>query len=347
MRRWSSGWFFGGLGLTLVALGWLQLSTGAVSVEPLEVLHWGWRQLAWWSTTEISHERQLWLDGIIGNLRWPRFLAGVLAGASLALAGVGTQTLFRNPLADPGLIGVTAGAAVGAVSLIALGPSFSQLPGAQPLAALIGGFLTVYLVYRLARMEGRTSILQLLLAGMAVNALAVSIVGFILLRAEYGQMRDFHFWMLGSLSAVGNRENLALAVCLLLAAGCFGWLARPMNALLLGEAEAGHLGVPVERLKTAIVLLASALVGTVVAAAGAIGFVGLLAPHWVRLFLGPDHRQLLPGAILLGAVLVSGSDWVARMLFSPLEIPIGIITALIGAPAFLFFLRHRSGGQWS
>ncbi len=347
MRGRSSAWFYGGLLLTLLMLGWLQLSTGPVEADPLEVVDWVRRQLTWWRELDHPNQRQLWLDNIIGHLRWPRFLAGVLTGASLALAGVGTQTLFRNPLADPGLIGVTAGASVGTVSLIALGPSFSRWPGAQPLAALAGGSLTVYLVYRLARMEGRTSIVQLLLAGMAVNALAVSVVGFVLLRAEYGQMRDFHFWMLGSLNAVGNRENLALAVCLFLAGGFFWCLARPMNALLLGESEAGHLGVPVERLKTAIVLLASALVGTVVAAAGAIGFVGLLAPHWVRLFLGPDHRKLLPGALLLGAVLVTGSDWLARMLFSPLEIPIGIVTALIGAPAFLFFLRHRSGGQWS
>ncbi len=282
---------------------------------------------------------------ILWDLRMPRILFAIVVGAALAAAGAIMQGLFRNPLADPSLLGVSAGAAMGAVTVMILNilPGVSTIVGALGRAALpvfsFGGALAAtWLVYRIAWSEGRTVVAAMLLAGIAVNALAMAYIGGAVFMADYGQIREFHFWMLGSLSAASWGSLVALAPFTILPLVLIAGLARPLNVLLLGEAEAGHLGFNVQRIKRWTVFLAAAMAGGAVAFCGVIGFFGLVAPHLVRLSIGPDHRSLLPGAVLLGAALLLAADWAARVLAAPAEIPVGILTALVGAPFFLVLL---------
>jgi iron complex transport system permease protein len=283
----------------------------------------------------------------IRDLRLPRVVLAVLVGAALAQAGAAMQGLFRNPLAEPGLAGVSSGAALAAVAVIVLGERsglFGLVPSAWvlPLAAFAGGALAAWLVARLAQVEGSTRVATMLLAGLAVNAIAAAGIGFFSQMASDLALRTLTFWMFGSLgkadwTQIGIAAPLLLATLALQARD-----ARALDALLLGEPEAGHLGVDVEALKRRTGFLIVLAVATCVALAGAIGFVGLLVPHVVRLWAGPEHRLLLPASALLGAALLCIADTVARVILAPLELPIGILTALIGGPFFLaLLLRYR------
>lgn len=280
---------------------------------------------------------------IVGQIRLPRALLAIAVGAVLALAGVAMQGLFRNPLADPGLIGVSSGAALGAALAIVGGSLLGWQPAAWLLStcAFAGGLLVTALVYRLGRREGQTRVATMLLAGIAVSALAGAIIGLCSYLADDTTLRSLTFWNLGSLNGASYaRLWPLLPVCLLVAL----WLPRraaALNALLLGESEARHLGFDVERLKRELVLCVALGVGAAVAAAGMIGFVGLVVPHLVRLLTGPDHRRLLPAAALAGATLLLLADLAARLLLAPAELPIGTLTALLGAPFFLYLLGRE------
>jgi len=284
---------------------------------------------------------------VILDVRLPRAVLGALAGAATAVAGAIMQGVFRNPLADPGLIGVSPGAALAAVGWIVLGGSLALgLPPllqavAMSLAAFAGGLATTLLIGRLAMREGYTSVATLLFAGLALGALASAGTGVLVFLASEQQTREFLFWTLGSLGGA-TWLKVALAapfVVALLAASPF--LARGLDALALGEAEAFHVGVRVERLKRAAIVAVAAGVGASVAACGVIGFIGLVVPHLVRLALGPGHRVLLPASALLGAAVLLGADIVARLLVAPAELPLGVVTALVGAPFFLWLLLRR------
>ncbi len=287
-------------------------------------------------------------EAVLWAIRLPRVALGLLVGAGLAVSGALMQGLFRNPLADPGLVGVSSGAALGAALAIVAGATVGGAavlgPALVAASAFAGGLTTTLLVYRLATQGGRTSVPTMLLAGIAVNALCGAGVGALVLFADDGQLRDLTFWTLGSL---GGATWGALAVALPLVGAVIvaaPRLAAPLNALLLGESEARHLGVRVERVKRTVVALAAVAVGATTAVAGLVGFIGLVAPHLVRLVLGPDHRALLPASALAGAALVAGADLAARLLLAPAEIPIGIVTAATGAPVFLWLLlRHQPG----
>lgn len=278
------------------------------------------------------------------DLRLPRVLLALLVGASLAQAGAAMQGLFRNPLADPGLVGVASGAALAAAATILLGRAFA--PWAQalitPAAAFVGGLAVAGAAGRIASADGYTRVTTLLLAGLAANALAAAGIGFIVSVADPGALRSISFWMFGSLAKAGWRE-IAVGAPLLVAV--LLWLprqARALNALLLGEAEARHLGVDVEKLKRRLLAAIVLAVSCCVALSGLIGFIGLLAPHWVRLWAGPDHRLLLPASALTGAALLTAADLASRLAFAPQELPVGILTAALGAPFFLMLLlRHR------
>lgn len=308
-----------------------------------------------------------WSDGgdapglaetVFVGLRMPRVLLALASGAGLAIAGTLMQTFFRNPLADPTLIGVSAGAAVGAVAVIVLGTGVgaagaagAALPLSVPLAALLpiaafgGALATATLVIRLARIGSRLDAATMLLAGIAINALAGAAIGFLTQVADDRQLRGMTFWTLGSLAGAGWPAVAAVAVALaIVLAGLRGTSLR-LNALLLGEAEALHLGVPVEALKRRLLVLTALVAGAVVSACGTIGFVGLIAPHLARLCVGPDHRWLLPLAAALGGALLVAADWAARTLLAPSELPIGVLTALIGAPLFLALLRSAQRGM--
>ena len=284
------------------------------------------------------------------TIRLPRVVLGAFVGAGLAVSGAAMQGLFRNPLADPGLIGVSSGAALAAVSIIVLGDTVMPevlsglglflLPG----AAFIGGLVATLVVYRVSRVADRTVVATMLLTGIAVNALAGAGIGVLSFVATDAQLRTMIFWSLGSLGGSMWTSVWALVPCMV-AATCLIRQARALNVMLLGEAEAGHLGISVERLKHRTVLLVALAVGAAVAVAGMIGFIGLVVPHLVRLTLGPDHRYVLPGSALLGASLLLGADLVARLLIAPAELPIGIVTAAVGAPFFLWLIV-RQRRQW-
>jgi iron complex transport system permease protein len=288
---------------------------------------------------------------IILQVRLPRLLLCLLIGAALASSGALMQGLFRNPLADPGLIGVSAGAALAAATTIVLGdallaPLIGPLPfTALPIGAFTGGLLTTLALYLVATRSGRTSIATMLLAGVAFGALSGAVMGLFSYVSDDRQLRDLSFWSLGSLSGATWSKTMTVAPFILPTLLATPFLARGLNALALGEAEAFHLGVPVQRVKALAILLVAVAVGASVAAAGMIGFVGIVVPHALRLMAGADHRMLLPASALLGAALLVAADTVARTIAAPAELPIGILTAAIGAPFFLWLLLRRPGGM--
>lgn len=286
---------------------------------------------------------------IILDIRLPRAVLGMLVGASLAVSGVVMQGLFRNPLADPGLVGVSSGASLGAVLLIVLGtatfgPLFALFGFyALPVAAFFGGLVTTLLLYRIATRGGQTSIATLLLAGIALGALTGAVTGVLVFMADDKQLRDLTFWGLGSLAGANWTKILASAPIILLSLAVTPFLARGLNAITLGEAAAFHMGIPVQRLKNVAIVSVAAATGASVAVSGGIGFVGIVVPHLLRLVIGPDHRYLLPASALLGGTLLILADMIARTIVTPAELPIGIVTAFIGAPFFLWILlRGRS-----
>ncbi len=280
------------------------------------------------------------------NIRLPRLVLAVAAGAGLAVAGTLMQGLFRNPLADPGLIGISSGAALAAGLTIVVGQRwFPDLPHALGswtlvLFAFIGGLAVTVLIYLFAQGPMGTSVGVMLLAGVAVNAVAGAGLGYLNFIATDEQLRNIQFWLMGSLG--GGRWSAVMLIAGVVALGSTAALAwaRPLNAIALGEGQAALLGVNVERTKRAAILITALMVGAVTATTGIIGFVGLIAPHWVRLVAGPDHRVVLPGAALLGAALVLAADAVARTVVQPAELPLGVLSAAIGGPMFLWMLRR-------
>lgn len=322
------------IGLCLIAT-WLSLALGPVSLPLGDVL----RALTGWATPGEMSQAEL----IIGQIRLPRTLLGLTVGAVLALCGVAMQGLFRNPLADPGLIGVSSGAALGAALAIVGGSTAGNVPAViapylLSICAVLGGLLVTAIVYRLGRRNGQTSVATMLLAGIALTALSASVIGLLTYLADDATLRTLTFWNLGSLNGASYaRLWPLLPVCVLIIL----WLprrAKALNALLLGESEARHLGVDVQSLKRELMFCTALGVGAAVAAAGLIGFVGLIVPHLIRLLCGPDHRVLLPASALAGATLLLFADLFARMVLAPAELPIGIITALLGGPFFLYLL---------
>ena len=282
---------------------------------------------------------------IVWELRFPRLMLAILVGAILAQCGAVMQGLFRNPLADPGIIGVSSGAAIGAIVSIGLMPD--ALQGlTTPAFAFLGGLLTTLLVYGLARSKQGTSILMLLLAGVAISAFAGALIGFISYFADDQKLRALSLWQMGSLSGANTLSLWTCAGTLLFLSVMFQLRANDLNALLLGEAEARHLGVGVERLKRQLIIVTAIGVGVAVASSGVIGFVGLVVPHIIRLLTGPNHRTLLPLSALCGALLLTISDLIGRQLVQPAELPVGLITALFGAPFFLALLVLRRD-QWA
>lgn len=330
---------FVALGLLLVLALWLSLALGPVSLPLADTLQALLRLFGLPLAGAGLEQTEL----ILGQIRLPRTLLGLLVGAVLALCGVAMQGLFRNPLADPGLIGVSSGAALGAAVAIVGGAALGGLPQALApyllsLCAFIGGLGVTALVYRLGRRDGETQVATMLLAGIALTALAGAAVGLFTYLADDATLRTLTFWNLGSLNGASYSRLWPL---LLVTAAVALWLprrARALNALLLGESEARHLGFAVERVKAELVFCTALGVGAAVAAAGMIGFIGLVVPHLVRLLVGPDHRMLLPASALAGASLLLLADLAARLLLAPAELPIGIVTALIGAPFFLYLL---------
>ncbi len=285
-------------------------------------------------------------EGVFLQLRLPRVLLCAITGAILSVSGVLMQGLFRNPIVEPGLIGTSAGAAFGAsiVFVLAAGmsPQIKSMIGPLlvPLFAFGGGLLATWAVYALARTAKRASILSLLLTGIAVNAVGLSGTGFMSYIARDPQARSITFWNLGTFSGASWTQVLIVGVVAGLIFRIALRYSKQLNALLLGETEAAYLGVDTEKLQRRIMIYNTAMVSVATAFVGVISFMGLIVPHVLRLLIGSDNKALLPASMITGAILLSLADFGARLLLAPAEIPIGIITSLVGAPVFLFLLRR-------
>ncbi len=337
----------GGLAMLVVLSASCSVVSGAVNVTLAEFLAILLKPIG----VDLPVEFTAAQEAVIWSIRIPRVLLGLLVGGTLGIGGAAIQGLFRNPLAEPGLIGTSGGAAMAAVLAIlaasALAGSISGglLPWLVPAAAFLGALGATFLVYRLSMAGGRMMIATMLLAGIAVNSLAGAVTGLAMFLADNEELRTITFWSLGSLAG-GTWSSLAI-VGPFMAAACvvLPVLARALDALALGEAEAHHLGVAVQRVRVLTVGLVALSVGAAVSVTGIIGFVGLVVPHLLRLAAGPDHRLLMPGSALLGAALLSAADLLARTVAAPAELPLGVVTALIGAPYFLWLLlRQRDKG---
>ncbi|MFD2181597.1 FecCD family ABC transporter permease [Rhodoplanes azumiensis] len=327
-----------GLALLLLAAAVASAGIGAAGIPPGRLL--AALGLADGTAADITRDRL-----ILVSIRLPRVAMAIAVGALLATAGAIMQGLFRNPLADPGLVGVSAGAGLAAATTIVLGDKLlgSFGPDALPLAAFVGALGVTALLYRIATREGRTSIATLLLAGLAVAALAGAGTGLLVFLADDRQLRDITFWTLGSMAGATWPKVWAMLPFLAAVLASLPMIARGLDLLVLGEAEAFHMGVPVESLKRFAIVLMAAGVGAAVAASGVIGFVGIVVPHLLRLVIGPGHRMLLPAAVLFGGLVLLIADTIARTIAAPAELPVGIVTALIGAPFFLaLLLRQRA-----
>lgn len=331
MRRIAIAWVYGGLSLVVVALFLTSLAMGTIAIGLPDV-----------AAALLGDEGKERYSLVINHIRLPRALLAALIGASLGLCGAASQGLFRNPLADPSLIGVTSGASMGASAVIVLaGTAVSPVVGLSlvSLGAFAGGIAAVWLVYRLS--NNGSSVASMLLAGIAIAYLASSTTSLFEYYADNDMLRRISLWRMGGLDGANYLHVTTAAIALFVLLLVLPRYSSALNALLLGESEARYLGVDVTALKRSVVIVIAAGMGVAVAIGGAIGFVGLVVPHIMRMIVGPDHRHLLPLTALAGAALLLLADLIARSLVSPSELPIGVITAFIGAPLFIALLRHR------
>ena len=326
--------------LLMVAVMVLSSCTGAVKISLPELLAILENQAGLGDGTGFKSQQA----AVLLNIRLPRVMLGMLIGAGLGVSGAGIQGLFRNPLAEPGLIGISSGATLFAVLMIVMEISiFKKLTGmlgfyALSLAAFVGACLTTVIVYRLSMRNGKTIITTLLLSGIAINALAGAFTGLLTYLANDEQLRTITFWSLGSLGGASWETVTGILPFILIPVFGLPFLAKSLNALSLGDAQALHMGVDVVMVKRIIMVLATIAVGASVAVAGVIGFIGLIIPHILRMTFSSDHRLVIPGSALLGAALLSLADLLARTMVVPAELPIGILTALIGTPVFLYII---------
>ncbi len=335
MRHFSAGRLIGVLAMLLPVVALLSLTVGTVSISWVEALR---AVVGSSSTTQI--------DTILFDIRLPRILLAIFVGAVLATTGAVMQGLFRNPLADPSLIGVSSGASVGASLMIVTAGGFIQgsaLVGLSlvSIGAFVGGFTATLLVYRLATSGMGTSVTTMLLAGIAIGALAGALNSLLSYFSDNDMLRQISLWQMGNLSGASWLKVSIMGVVAILLMGLFPRDSRALNALLLGESEARHLGINVQRVKRRLIVLTALGVGVSVAVAGLVGFVGLIMPHIIRLMIGPDHRWLIPASGLAGAILLVVADSLARVVVIPAELPTGILTAILGAPFFVALLLQQ------
>lgn len=331
--------------LSLFSATLIVTTIGSVTVGPMNIGFWDSVQSLVLQSDQLAPHINL----VIHEIRFPRTILCMLVGAILAVCGTVMQGLFRNPLAEPGIIGVSAGASLGAALAIVLFSDLSnQYPqfmnfAAVPIFAFLGGALTTVLVYKLGTSKMGTSVTIMLLAGVAISALSGAGIGFMNFIADDQMLRDLSLWSMGSLAGANWSSIMLCAVTLIGLMFVFIKKSMALNALLLGEAEASHLGIPVQRLKRQLILLTAVGVGVTVSVSGMIGFIGLVIPHLGRMLSGPDHRTLLPISALMGALLLTFADMFSRVAVAPAELPVGIVTALIGAPFFIYLLFKQKG----
>ncbi|QCR21138.1 iron ABC transporter permease [Pontibacter sp. SGAir0037] len=337
----SASLILAGIAALLVCVFVISLQVGAVPISAAEILSILLHQLGGAADGFSLQQEQVLL-----HIRLPRMVLAMVVGAALGVAGAGLQGLFRNPLVEPSLIGVSSGAALFAVTAIVFGSALSGFwsvlagPHLLPVFAFAGGLVTTLIAYALGQRQGKIEITVLILSGIAINALAAALIGLVLFYADDAALRSFTFWSLGDLGGASwGKLGVALPM-MLLPALVLSFIGSKLNAMALGEAEAHHLGVNVEQVKYLVIFLSSMAVGAAVSIAGTIGFVGLVVPHILRMAFGPDHHIVLPGSMLGGAVVLMLADLFARTVVAPSELPIGIVTALLGAPVFIWLIIH-------
>lgn len=322
----------------------LSLTIGAAAIPPRDVLRAVLGSLPWMgaSTSGLDATRA----AIVLDIRLPRAILGLLVGSALASSGAVMQGFFRNPMADPYIVGVSSGAALGATVAFVfhLDIHLAGL-GAVPLAAFLGAMASMLVVYGLSSRGGQIPVALLLLTGVAVGSMATAVVSILMLLGE-DDVRTIVFWLMGSLSSRGWPHVWMVLPYLVAGLAVIAVYARDLNVLLLGEETARNLGVEVERLKRIMLVASALLAASAVAAAGIIGFVGLIVPHVARMVVGPDHRRLVAASALSGGILLVMADVVARVIASPAEMPIGIVTAILGCPFFLFLLARKQETGW-
>jgi iron complex transport system permease protein len=329
---------------SLVSVIFLAVGIGAVEISSAQTLAMVARKIG----VELPIAFTAQQDSVLFFIRLPRIVLGLAVGAGLAVSGAVLQSLFRNPLADPALIGVSSGAALAVALTIVLGENLasSQLIVGRsfflPLASFVGGLTATLFIYRIGKRKDGANVATMLLAGIAVNAFAGAGIGLMTFLATDAQLRNITFWSLGSLGGATWNTLAVVAPLIFIAVFFLVRMARNLNVILLGESEAKHLGINTDRLKWTAICLVALAVGAAVAASGIIGFVGLVVPHLLRLLTGADHRYLLTNSALLGGTLILGADVLARNIIAPAEIPIGIVTAIIGAPFFIWLLLRRN-----
>ncbi len=337
MLRRNPATVLAALALALLAAVVLAVALGAVAVPPGDIARMALARLA------PGRLAVTWTPGdevIVFTLRLPRVVAAALVGGALAVAGVVFQGLLQNPLADPYIIGTSGGAALGATIALSLPVQALWFGfGLVPVLAFAGAMVAVLVVYNIARVGARAPVVTLLLAGFATSSMLAAVMSLLML-VSGATLRRIILWTMGGLAVTGWSQVAIVAPLVLGAMLVAGLFARDLNAFLLGEEEAAYLGVNVERRKLTLLLLGSLLTGAAVSLSGLVGFVGLVIPHVARLVLGPDHRLLLPASALVGAAFLVLADLLARSLLAPTEIPVGIVTALVGAPFFIYLLRR-------
>ncbi|WP_420076224.1 FecCD family ABC transporter permease [Streptomyces sp. JL3001] len=343
-RRHTTVWLLTvGMGLGLLVLVPVAAGIGAYPIPVGDVL------------ASIQHKVGLGggeldrvAESVLWNVRFPRIVLALLIGASLGCAGALMQGVFGNPLAEPATIGVSLGAAVGAVAAISLGLTFLG-NWTLPAMAFVSGLGTVLLVYAMSRSGGRTEVVTLILMGIAVNAFAGALIGLFIFLADTAAVNQITFWQLGSLAQSTWPKVTAVLPCAVLGLAVAPLYARRLDLLALGDRPARHLGVDVERMRVALILVVALLTAAAVSVSGVIGFIGLVVPHLLRMAAGPGHRFLVPGSALGGAVVLLGADLAARTVAAPAELPLGVLTALLGSPFFFWLLRRtrRRQGGWA
>lgn len=325
--------------VSLIIIVLFSMKFGAVNISLTEIFS-GFNKCIQDSGDLTLNER------IFIGIRLPRAILCVFVGATLAVGGVLMQALFRNPIVEPGLVGTSSGAAFGAALYFVLGATFNFNAGewTLPLAACVGGIIATALVFTLAQSTttGKSSIVALLLTGIAVNALFMSGVGFLSYIARDPQARSITFWNLGTLSGANWHSVILVGISTVLCIFLALRYGKHLNALIIGEEEAQYLGINIKRLKLSVLLMNVIMVATATAFVGVISFVGLIVPHLLRILNGSDNRFLIRNGALLGAVLLSIADLTARMLLRPAELPIGIVTSVIGVPVFIILLRRKN-----
>nr|WP_121272259.1 iron ABC transporter permease [Pedobacter schmidteae] len=328
------------LSLALLIAAAFSMSLGAVKIPISDVFVILGKKIGLFGTKVVSVQ----YEGVMNIVRLPRVILGILVGAALGISGTAIQGIFRNPLAEPGLIGISAGASLLAVVIIVLEisllTSLSNLLGYYLLAfgAFAGAGIAALIVYQISRTDGKSNVATMLLAGIAINALAGALTGLITFAADDQQLRNITFWMLGSLGGATWETVMAVLPFITIPIILLPRMGKALNAFALGENQAAQLGLKVATIKRNVVILATMAVGASVAVSGIIGFVGLLVPHTIRLLIGVDNKHVLPASALFGALMLTLADMLCRTVIAPIELPIGVITALLGTPLFLYIL---------